>query len=125
MNTEPTTRSTLRRDLTDGGIATTTRNEEDVCATRPAPAEPTLSQPDKTRPDDKGDRHHHEFREPAGNMMGTAPGVSVTEGPKGTDPNLPDGHTTTPQRSQEKCGGVNDRRGGWLPVYDGHTRASK
>ncbi len=63
-------------------------------------------------PGRQGSRHHHEFREPAGNMMGTAPGVSVTEGPKGTDPRLPDGHTTTPQRSQDLCGGVTDRRGG-------------
>ena len=57
--------------------------------------------------------------------MGTAPGVSVTEGPKGTDPTLPDGHTTTPQRSKDLCGGVDDRRGGWSIVYNGHTWPSK
>ena len=76
-------------------------------------------------PGRQGSRHHHEFREPAGNMMGTAPGVSVTEGPKGTDPTLVGGHTTTPQRSKDLCGGVTDRRGGWLPVWNSPDRPSK
>ncbi len=122
-NTPPA--APLRRGLTDGGIATTTRNEEASAPPGRHPPNRPFRTPCETRPDDKGAGTDWGTEQAQVSQAETAPGVSVTEGPKGTDPTLVGGHTTTPQRSKDLCGGVTDRRGGWLPVWNSPDRPSK